>query len=97
MRNVEHVCDEVRKHLLHLAKLAGESQVVVHQLQDRTSHLQEHVEDSAEALLRQVSFVHSHLHWHCHLGLKWRKSLRIDTANGNKVEEKVEKKNVIVE
>ncbi|KAG0719872.1 Protein unc-13 4B [Chionoecetes opilio] len=53
VRNVEHVCDEVRKHLLHLATLAGEAQEAVHQLQDRTTHLQEHVEDAAEALLRQ--------------------------------------------
>lgn len=53
VRNVEHVCDEVRKHLLQLAELAGEEREVVHQLQDRTTHLSEHVDDSAEALLRQ--------------------------------------------
>lgn len=53
VRNVEHVCDEVRKHLQYLVELAGESQEVAHQLQDRIAHLPEHVEDSAEALLRQ--------------------------------------------
>ncbi|XP_045115099.1 uncharacterized protein LOC123506824 isoform X2 [Portunus trituberculatus] len=53
VRNVEHVCDEVRKHLQHLVELAGESQEVAHQLQDRITQLPEHVEDSAEALLRQ--------------------------------------------
>lgn len=53
VRNVEHVCDEVRKHLQHLVELAGEAQEVAHQLQDRITHLPEHVEDSAEALLRQ--------------------------------------------
>ena len=55
VRNVEHVCDEVRKHLQHLGELAGETQEVAHQLQDRITHLPEHVEDSAEALVRQVS------------------------------------------
>lgn len=53
VRNVEHVCHEVRKHLLHLAEMAKETPEVVQQLQDRTTHLQEHIEDAAEALLRQ--------------------------------------------
>lgn len=55
IRNVEHVCHEIRKHLLHLAEMAKEAPEVAQHLQDRTTHLQEHVDDAAEALLRQVS------------------------------------------
>lgn len=57
VRNVEHVCHEVRKHLLHLAEMAKETPEVMQHLQDRTTHLQEHVEDAAEALLRQASLI----------------------------------------
>lgn len=53
MRSVEHVCDEVKTHLTTLASQAPNTEVK-HQLEERTHHLQEHIDDAAELLLRQV-------------------------------------------
>ncbi|XP_069164327.1 uncharacterized protein [Procambarus clarkii] len=51
VRNVEHVCNEVRKHLLHLATMAQDE--VAQQLQEHTRHLQEHIDYAAEVLLQR--------------------------------------------
>ncbi|KAG7164842.1 unc-13-like 3 [Homarus americanus] len=53
VRNVEHVCDEVRKHLLHLASILRDEKEVAQQLEERTKHLQEHIDFAAEFLLHQ--------------------------------------------
>ncbi|XP_069949197.1 uncharacterized protein [Cherax quadricarinatus] len=53
VRNVEHVCNEVRKHLLHLSKLASTQKEMeaAQELEERTKHLQQHIDNAAEVLL----------------------------------------------